>query len=130
MIRQTLKIADGSPFFNKKGAAQSALLGAWRRLERAEVFKSMLSFSLPGCKRKILFSAALNFSPDRPHPTAKFALLRLYELSGHTALEMTIVPQQGPWEGRMPVQELPNGIYLLRAANAQVNQTIKLVVTH
>ena len=58
------------------------------------------------------------------------ATLRLYELSGRTALEMTIVPQQGAWEGRLPVQELPNGIYLLRAANAQVNQTIKLVVSH
>jgi len=37
----------------------------------------MLRFSLPGCKRKILFSAALNFSPDRPHPTAKFALPKI-----------------------------------------------------
>ena len=58
------------------------------------------------------------------------ATLRLYDLSGHLAGEMTIVPQQGAWEGRLPVHELPNGIYLLRAGNARGVQTLKLVVSH
>ena len=58
------------------------------------------------------------------------ATLRLYDLSGRLAGEMTIVPQQGAWEGRLPVHELPNGIYLLRAGNARGVQTLKLVVSH
>ena len=39
--------------------------------------KSMLRILLPGCKRKILFTVSLNFSPDSPHPTAKFASLEI-----------------------------------------------------
>ena len=34
----------------------------------------MFGISSLGYKRKILFHAALNFSPDYPYPTAKFAL--------------------------------------------------------
>jgi len=36
----------------------------------------MLRFYLLGYSRKISFVTALNFSPDYPYPTAKFALLQ------------------------------------------------------
>jgi len=37
-------------------------------------FTNMFGISSLDCKRKILFHASLNFSPDYPYPTAKFAL--------------------------------------------------------
>jgi hypothetical protein len=36
----------------------------------------MFRFQSPGCERQILFFAALNFSPDSTHSTAKFALIK------------------------------------------------------
>ncbi len=55
--------------------------------------------------------------------------LRVFDLSGKMVQEKTIAPQNAPWEGTFSFDQLPNGIYLLQARNAQGSETRKLIVS-
>ena len=58
------------------------------------------------------------------------ATLLLYNATGHRVQEQRLQPENGGWEGRLTVADLPKGVYLVQVRTVRHIQTAKLIVNH